>query len=211
MRGRLSARRCDGVADRNTPAYAGKTPSGQKPAPLRQKHPRVCGEDFLFSSRSTSRAETPPRMRGRPERQQQSLILLGNTPAYAGKTSPLDPGSALRRKHPRVCGEDSMVLISTLVPLKHPRVCGEDERRKLRQGRRNETPPRMRGRHSSVVIGSIQTRNTPAYAGKTKVYTRRGDTFEKHPRVCGEDRKCSPTAVIRLETPPRMRGRLQSQ
>ena len=131
----------------NTPAYAGKTGRIHKAAYVKEKHPRVCGEDwYSIACRSSSR-ETPPRMRGRHYRTCGHYRLPGNTPAYAGKTFPPAGNSAVCRKHPRVCGEDSATTHRSPPP--------------------KETPPRMRGRRNGEWGISEGLRNTPAYAGKT--------------------------------------------
>ena len=46
MRGRLNLAAILKLDDRNTPAYAGKTSSGSHTRIHKQKHPRVCGEDW---------------------------------------------------------------------------------------------------------------------------------------------------------------------
>ena len=51
-------------------------------------------------------------------------------------------------------------------------------------------------------------RNTPAYAGKTATAVKAAATVQKHPRVCGEDVYQDKSDSRRVETPPRMRGRL---
>jgi len=92
--------------------------------------------------------ETPPRMRGRPVAWKNVRRLVGNTPAYAGKTYLQTMYKPHHGKHPRVCGEDLGVQFAAY---DHP-----------------ETPPRMRGRPPGYDGTSQINRNTPAYAGKTK-------------------------------------------
>ena len=126
-------------------------------------------------------------MRGRPLSVLCSCLYLGNTPAYAGKTTLLHTGSGWHEKHPRVCGED----------------CHR------RQGRGDcpETPPRMRGRRLPGQIRQQARRNTPAYAGKTFPRAPPATRLWKHPRVCGEDISGVRKKRTGSETPPRMRGR----
>ena len=132
--------------------------------------------------------ETPPRMRGRLLKLLTSARTVGNTPAYAGKTSSTATTATRSGKHPRVCGEDlspvSMLRLST------------------------ETPPRMRGRLMHRAGVGVPEGNTPAYAGKTKWQRVRHRQPWKHPRVCGEDRTHGESVRFSRETPPRMRGRL---
>ena len=126
-------------------------------------------------------------MRGRQQLAEALNALLGNTPAYAGKTGGICPEQYVRRKHPRVCGEDQ-------IHRRHfSRLC--------------ETPPRMRGRPPLYPLYLYSFRNTPAYAGKTEPFRIPGRMPQKHPRVCGEDVPSLVNSAMPLETPPRMRGR----
>ena len=173
-----------------------------------EKHPRVCGEDFMADDLGEALEETPPRMRGRRDLCAVRAVAEGNTPAYAGKTALSARHLIASEKHPRVCGEDCLSL---------PRV-----------SRLAETPPRMRGRPCLTAISVLQvgntprmrgrrttdgrlksaTGNTPAYAGKTSFDLFMRPPRWKHPRVCGEDSALSVTRLVVKETPPRMRGRL---
>ena len=114
--------------------------------------------------------------------------MRGNTPAYAGKTSGTNSRNHLSWKHPRVCGEDL------------PSPCSTDAE--------VETPPRMRGRPHVDTADRVDPGNTPAYAGKTEHHGYAGVSWQKHPRVCGEDLRALNLCLHLPETPPRMRGRL---
>ena len=153
--------------DRNTPAYAGKTPLCPRCRVFLRKHPRVCGEDDFPLGSWPVRAETPPRMRGRLKINPLTDHENRNTPAYAGKTSYCFFHDCLFQKHPRVCGEDAINTVHAF--------------------RRLETPPRMRGRLLFTSIRLRKNRNTPAYAGKTLRLQPPSTRVKKHPRVCGED------------------------
>ena len=126
-------------------------------------------------------------MRGRLRAGDSKEQKDGNTPAYAGKTV-----------HHRQ---------RLLLPEKHPRVCGEDGNFSVRSRLRLETPPRMRGRPPLYFFQFRKTRNTPAYAGKTRPGDERRAPGWKHPRVCGEDTIKFSSFRSSAETPPRMRGR----
>ena len=147
MRGRLPVVRIHQPLPRNTPAYAGKTRRQAHGRRAPWKHPRVCGEDNWRSMMVFSLLETPPRMRGRQMQAGGHEAVEGNTPAYAGKTSAGSQAPPEHRKHPRVCGEDSVWRRQTQIP--------------------RETPPRMRGRPPYRDDGEAEAGNTPAYAGKT--------------------------------------------
>ena len=147
MRGRPEAGADRPGSERNTPAYAGKTLLTNQTPLIIRKHPRVCGEDDSSGCLRNPCQETPPRMRGRLYVQHTDAVIPGNTPAYAGKTAESEAQSSAARKHPRVCGEDSVRVAIILF--------------------NTETPPRMRGRQNWSESGKYTTRNTPAYAGKT--------------------------------------------
>ena len=74
------------MADRITPAYAGKTSEKCCKSGKSEDHPRVCGENEEPSFKLRFTSGSPPRMRGKPV----GKFLAGQdhriTPAYAGKT-----------------------------------------------------------------------------------------------------------------------------
>ena len=147
MRGRVAAAARRDFLAGITPAYAGKSTRlsriqhcaegspprmrGRVPTPRprlikSQDHPRVCGEEHHPTPSSAAPRGSPPRMRGRGGAQRTTSHYKGITPAYAGKSL-----SKLRRRvglrdHPRVCGEEGLVISQADPP----------------QG----SPPRMRGR-----------------------------------------------------------------
>ena len=85
-RGRQSVVGSASVAQGNTPAYAGKTPSRNRSRTTDWKHPRLRGEDLFPHQIREILPETPPLTRGRPVERLMHLAHHGNTPAYAGKT-----------------------------------------------------------------------------------------------------------------------------
>ena len=147
MRGRLFNIAETHVLPGNTPAYAGKTEFLPGFGGGCGKHPRVCGEDLQSACNALPGAETPPRMRGRPDPLACKYPGGGNTPAYAGKTLQCASGGVYDEKHPRVCGEDCITFYGCFTS--------------------GETPPRMRGRPMKAAGLTDAQRNTPAYAGKT--------------------------------------------
>ena len=130
-----------------TPAYAGKTNLALDKAFRAQDHPRVCGKDSYRILTQMIMMGSPPRMRERRVYSSTRIIVIGITPAYAGKTQ-LGGGFWRTAKD-------------------HPRVCGKDKSNSMKMARLLGSPPRMRERlvHSFPFLDS--TRITPAYAGKT--------------------------------------------
>ena len=152
---------------RNIPAYAGKT--------LRQtfyrcrfgEHPRVCGENAVPASDPLIPMGTSPRMRGKQAFTLADVDGLRNIPAYAGKTSSKNPPVCKSWEHPRVCGENSLIIAPAYG-------C-------------SGTSPRMRGKHLDAHDFHVSFRNIPAYAGKTHSTSPDSTTSKEHPRVCGEN------------------------
>ena len=155
-----------------------------------------------------SAMETPPLTRGRLFALSCEVGLVGNTPAYAGKTPSQAAKVRRDRKHPRLRGEDWYAL-DTCDPT-------------------TETPPLTRGRRASCPSRRPGSGNTPAYAGKTiwplvapkrlretppltrgrpLARSRSRSSSRKHPRLRGEDVKPRRVATSDSETPPLTRGR----
>ena len=88
-----------------TPACAGKRPKSRKNGPNTWDHPRVCGEKQSGADQQTTIEGSPPRVRGKGHHPDSSAVWSGITPAYAGKSTALQPPSHWFRDHPRVCGE----------------------------------------------------------------------------------------------------------
>ena len=154
------------------------------------------------------RAETPPRVWGRPlpgfrknflewkhphgcgeDGRAWRLASLGwrNTPTGVGKTRADDDVLLLLQKHPHGCGEDVPFDVA-LQPIP-------------------ETPPRVWGRQC-VRMGLRATgRNTPTGVGKTARRSRQAGRAEKHPHGCGEDAYAPGCRQLIRETPPRVWGR----
>ena len=70
------------------------------------------------------------------------------------------------------------------------------------------TSPRMRGKRVSANKRSLDSRNIPAYAGKTHGGKTRPARPAEHPRVCGENSSLAFLMVPASGTSPRMRGKL---
>ena len=126
-------------------------------------------------------------MRGKASHHEVCVLVLGITPAYAGKRLLPSSGDTRGWDHPRVCGEKPVTtrFASSFWG----------------------SPPRMRGKgcchHPVILVDGI----TPAYAGKSRARRTASSTSWDHPRVCREkygrfDRRCS-----RAGSPPRVRGK----
>ena len=176
------------IANRITPAYAGKSLVPWFRADLVQDHPRVCGEKCLLFSLFCRMWGSPPRMRGKVHLVICEGDIGGITPAYAGKSS--TSGA------------------STSAVWDHPRVCGEKRRAAQPPGREAGSPPRMRGKVYVGVVRVVVKGITPAYAGKSKYAVKASDIIWDHPRVCGEKCPCLHIYNPSQGSPPRMRGKV---
>ena len=70
---------------RITPAHAGKRESIAFCDSVVKDHPRACGEKESWQVTAEYAPGSPPRMRGKAERQSLSVMLKRITPAHAGK------------------------------------------------------------------------------------------------------------------------------
>ena len=129
-----------------TPAYAGKRSLDRPGYSFFEDHPRVCGEKLKLIAAAILVLGSPPRMRGKDERNAKDRAAVGITPAYAGKRTS-------ERCRMRRSGD-------------HPRVCGEKRNGCSYCYARRGSPPRMRGKDICLLDLNYTLGITPAYAGK---------------------------------------------
>ena len=151
----------------NTPACAGKSELSVPQQTAPRKYPRVRGEEKVDTFQLVHVREIPPRARGRAHVGCCGLYLRGNTPACAGKSDHLIHKSTLKRKYPRVRGEETFPSW----PL----------------NARVEIPPRARGRAAGARQWCLRAGNTPACAGKSFLAALTPISRWKYPRVRGEE------------------------
>ena len=174
-----------------TPACAGKSMFRASVAPPAGDHPRVCGEKLPSDRQAHSQSGSPPRVRGKVFCYVAFDVCSRITPACAGKRHHTHTLCAIRRDHPRVCGEKS------IKPTITAHVVG--------------SPPRVRGKGWRLTIDMCPLRITPACAGKRKNTMSPAQISWDHPRVCGEKIVCSNVGVSRMGSPPRVRGKGPAQ
>ena len=171
-----------------TPACAGKTSREIMFWIPVKDHPRVCGENRIFSICKKFSTGSPPRVRGKQQKMQINFYSRRITPACAGKT--LNPATSppTCEHHPRVCGENALyaqqiekvsgspprvrgkpsnIINRLLYTEDHPRVCGENCPCFFQIINRLGSPPRVRGKHDLQAYKRYLQRITPACAGKT--------------------------------------------
>ena len=187
MRGKQSPRLPHGSRGRITPAHAGKTATKARYCSSLADHPRACGENAVNSLLLFSFSGSPPRMRGKHQRDARTRRERRITPAHAGKTQTLLHTAPSQTDHPRACGENILDMM---------------ERYALAG-----SPPRMRGKQCPPLCRCCGVRITPAHAGKTRARCAWLLTRTDHPRACGENRCLSFHAFPPAGSPPRMRGK----
>ena len=186
-RGKVGAILNAGLADRITPAWAGKRFPSFSPAVHPEDHPRVGGEKLEKLVKGALLIGSPPRGRGKVSFFTHIDVHKGITPAWAGK-------SFVDRRY-RHCSRD------------HPRVGGEKHRLLQMGPFYLGSPPRGRGKAWRDIRECWLARITPAWAGKSYLIgTGLGDTKD-HPRVGGEKNSGSKLAFLTMGSPPRGRGK----
>ena len=190
-----------------TPACAGKRFDQRRQFVESEDHPRMCGEKGGVLRRAPQRPGSPPHVRGKVGLRLIAAQDDGITPACAGKSEPPGSGLGASGDHPRVCGEKlnrpaerirqvritpayagkSVLFIRVFnITEDHPRVCGEKKSCQTGDAWRLGSPPRMRGKGMYRGRLTPPPGITPAYAGKSFVYSCYGAFNRDHPRVCGE-------------------------
>ena len=127
-------------------------------------------------------------MRGKATIFQSHLGNTRITPAYAGKST-----------------ETIMVCKKCW---DHPRLCGEKQHATAVADAVGGSPPPMRGKVPAVVELNLPIGITPAYAGKSPVWTHRTPSCQDHPRLCGEKKALDRADDRKKGSPPPMRGKV---
>ena len=173
---------------RITPAWAGKRFSDSSSLSTNQDHPRVGGEKHRLDGSGPAVHGSPPRGRGKGHREADALVVLGITPAWAGKRQWQDYHAKHHRDHPRVGGEKSFSCWC----------CGS-----LRG-----SPPRGRGKAELYNRVKALPRITPAWAGKRSSGAKMSALSRDHPRVGGEKWLEKRRVSLPQGSPPRGRGKV---
>ena len=173
---------------RITPACAGKRPRFLWQPGRLWDHPRVCGEKPRFCGQADLVRGSPPRVRGKGWRTVAEALMIGITPACAGKSRLQGSNLQLPGDHPRVCGE------------KNPssRTVQDVE----------GSPPRVRGKGLHVRQYLCCVGITPACAGKSGLQGGAAPRLRDHPRVCGEKASGGCGYSCPAGSPPRVRGKV---
>ena len=167
MRGKLSNSEQYRRRYRITPAHAGKTSPTVIFIPSDADHPRTCGENPFALWIVDRMNGSPPHMRGKLQKHENSHLEHRITPAHAGKTP--------------------LMQIMLQGKLDHPRTCGENRPARHILSQHSGSPPHMRGKHDIYADFTEDERITPAHAGKTDETLFKMAALADHPRTCGEN------------------------
>ena len=138
------------LADRITPAGAGKTTTHGTLNEQDGDHPRRCGENTVTITEAENGEGSPPQVRGKQRSIKSPPEHCRITPAGAGKT--------IRDFNGVPFNED------------HPRRCGENAKQRRKKNERKGSPPQVRGKLGIPMRRGTGTRITPAGAGKTAFF-----------------------------------------
>ena len=189
VRGKALCGLYHGGAGRIIPAGAGKSHARRNRARIDGDHPRGCGEKSSGVRRLSASQGSSPRVRGKATLSTIPAPQKGIIPAGAGKSGKQAERAAVRRDHPRGCGEKD-----TLLPVNQP---GEG------------SSPRVRGKVIPFKDGYVPIGIIPAGAGKS-VRSYFVDMCKKdHPRGCGEKYALARHNLTEWGSSPRVRGKVR--
>ena len=145
------------------------------------------GEKIKAAARVGRCAGSPPRGRGKVRFVLLLAVLVGITPAWAGKSMTAPGRSSRTGDHTRVGGEKNNHIIDN----------------QYGKG----SPPRRRGKGGKSFTGNMFTGITPAWAGKRTTTSLITSMAKDHPRVGGEKAENLLPEICLPGSPPRGRGK----
>ena len=128
---------------------------------------RICSrQKSIRSGTARDSFSQTPHMRGKVLDGVKVILVLGITPACAGKSPLQFEADVANKDHPRMCGEKRLLHFFGFC------VIG--------------SPPHVRGKARVCLFLGLPLRITPACAGKSISGHLCGGQFQDHPRMCGE-------------------------
>ncbi len=109
-------------------------------------------------------------------------------------------------EHPRCAGTTARRGRGRCSPAEHPRLRGDNRSTAGPRTGPSGTPPPARGQQPAEQEHHRHVRNTPACAGTTRRFRRRGTRSAEHPRLRGDNYLRSLPSGARTGTPPPARG-----
>ena len=158
-----------------TPAFAGKASPRTSHPRYARDHPRIRGEGDGEGKNPDMDGGSPPHSRGRRLHGRSPELLLGITPAFAGKADAVRMEIEERGDHPRIRGKAGRCYRLWARRGDHPRIRGEGRKVRLEPTRILGSPPHSRGRLAEGHVPLDGLGITPAFAGKAGVRPERYD------------------------------------
>ena len=124
-----------------------------------------------------------------------------------GKVGCWSAGGCPSRITPAYAGKSIPVNFFVFMLWDHPRLCGEKMQKKSVLRNLVGSPPPMRGKGTVSRTSGSFVGITPAYAGKSLFCFCCRSLFWDHPRLCGEKRSFRAVVCKRTGSPPPMRGK----
>ena len=170
-------------------------------------HPGMGGEEISIRSVYQSFQGSPPRRRGKADKDDVSGLDLGITPAGRGKELVPTRGFGFKRITPAWAGKSQFHGACQCPSWDHPRVGGEKILEPSMGVGNFGSPPRGRGKADVLVVKLQLPGIIPAWAGKSRTSGGRKLLARDHPRMGGE----KAVALFRTSkasgSPPRERGK----
>ena len=173
--------------ERITPACAGKRHGAELRQQLVEDHPRMRGEKPSGPCPGTCGMGSPPHARGKDLHIRIEAVILGITPACAGKSLKSMCGLSKARDHPRMRGEKlyfAPLVFGTL-----------------------GSPPHARGKALHRARKAAPLRITPACAGKSRITAATLTAMRDHPRMRVEKGINASVNRVDAGSPPHARGK----
>ena len=168
------------------PACAGSSDSSRRKPNWCRDHPRVRGEQLANGLAEEAERGPSPRARGAEAHPAHEAAHTGTIPACAGSSWRTYSRRLRRRDHPRVRGEQGLVIGV--------------------RGRGTGPSPRARGAARSARARRCCGRTIPACAGSSAAGAGRHHRPRDHPRVRGEQPRVSVRPGHAAGPSPRARG-----
>ena len=170
-----------------TPAHAGKRLACKTLCSRTEDHPRTRGEKSKPTLKKRRKKGSPPHTRGKGISRLRLSAWRRITPAHAGKSEHVFGIIKCFRDHPRTRGEKFQLT---------------DEVNYV-----SGSPPHTRGKECHALFPPVQSRITPAHAGKSRKCYSAFAPAEDHPRTRGEKSQVLQCLCSRRGSPPHTRGK----
>ena len=152
---------------RITPARAGKRGAGSLHGQPAEDHPRACGEELRIFAPGRKVKGSPPRVRGRGAPDQGAGRGHGSPPRVRGRVGDRAGPHLILGITPARAGKRISGFLPAAGQWDHPRACGEERKVNPPVGKKKGSPPRVRGRGPTGLPLMTPGGITPARAGKS--------------------------------------------